>query len=81
MVIVGVLMLDGIKHIDMSDMTESFPCFLTIIMMVLTYSIADGVCFGILAFVLTKLLAGRLRDLNVTLVVLAALFILKFVFG
>ena len=81
LVIVGVLMLDGIKHIDMSDMTEAFPCFITIIMMVLCYSIADGVCFGILTFVLTKLLTGRLRDLNATLIVLAILFILKFIFG
>ncbi len=81
LVLVGVLMLDGIKHIDMDDITESFPCFVTIIMMVLCYSIADGICFGILTFVLTKLFTGRWRDLNATLVVLAVLFIINFAFG
>lgn len=50
-------------------------------MMLLCYSIADGVCFGILTFVLTKLLTGKWRDLNITLVVLAVLFVLNFVFG
>ncbi len=43
--------------------------------------IADGVCFGILTFVLTKLLTGKWHDLNITLVILAALFVLNFVFG
>ena len=81
LVIVGVLMLDGIKHIEMTDMSEAFPSFVTVIMMVLCYSIADGVCFGILTFVLTKLLTGKWRDLNITLVVLAVLFVLNFVFG
>lgn len=81
LVLVGVLMLDGIKHIDMDDITEAFPCFVTIIMMVLCYSIADGICFGILTFVLTKLFTGRWRDLNATLVVLAVLFIINFAFG
>lgn len=81
LVLVGVLMLDGIKHIDMDDITESFPCFVTIIMMVLCYSIADGICFGILTFVFTKLFTGRWRDLNATLVVLAVLFIINFAFG
>lgn len=81
LVLVGVLMLDGIKHIDMDDITESFPCFVTIIMMVLCYSIADGICFGILTFVLTKLFTGRWHDLNATLVVLAVLFIINFAFG
>ena len=81
LVIVGVLMLDGIKHIEMTDMSEAFPSFVTVIMMLLCYSIADGVCFGILTFVLTKLLTGKWRDLNITLVVLAVLFVLNFVFG
>ena len=74
-------MLDGIKHIEMTDMSEAFPSFVTVIMMLLCYSIADGVCFGILTFVLPKLLTGKWRDLNITLVVLAVLFVLNFVFG
>ena len=47
----------------------------------LASAIADGVCFGILTFVLTKLLTGKWHDLNITLVILAALFVLNFVFG
>lgn len=61
----------------MTDMSEAFPSFVTVIMMVLCYSIADGVCFGILTFVLTKLLTGKWHDLKI----LAVLFVLNFVFG
>lgn len=47
----------------------------------LASAIADGVCFGILTFVMAKLLTGKWHDLNITLVILAALFVLNFVFG
>lgn len=50
------------------------------ITMVLCYSIADGICLGILSYVLIKMLTGKWKDLNVTLYVLAVLFIINYAF-
>lgn len=61
-------------------MSEAFPAFITIITMVLCYSIADGICLGILSYVIVKLCAGKYKQLNPTLIVLALLFILNYAF-
>ena len=81
LVMVGVLMLDSIKEINLKDLSDSFPAFITMITMVLTYSIADGICLGILSYVFIKLFTGQYRQLNATLCVLSVLFILNFMFG
>ncbi len=81
LVMVGVLMLDSVKKVDLSDVSESFPAFITMLTMVLCYSIANGICLGILSYVVIKACTCRWRDLNATLVVLALLFVLKFVMG
>ena len=81
LVMVGVLMLDSVKKLNFTDITETFPAFITMITMVLCYSIADGICLGLLSYVAMKLCTFKLRDLNVTLVILAVLFVLKFAVG
>lgn len=81
LVLVGVLMLDSVKKLDLSDVSESFPAFITMITMVLCYSIADGICLGILSYVILKLCVGHWKQLNITLVTLAILFIINFVFN
>lgn len=81
LVLVGVLMLDSVKKLDLSDVSESFPAFITMITMVLCYSIADGICLGILSYVILKLCVGRWKQLNITLITLAILFIINFVFN
>lgn len=81
LIMVGVLMLDSVKKINLSDMTEAFPAFITMITMVLCYSIADGICLGILSFVVMKLCTHRWKDLNWTLCILSILFVLNFAFG
>jgi AGZA family xanthine/uracil permease-like MFS transporter len=80
LVIVGVLMMESIRKIDFSDITESLPAFLTIIMMPLCYSIAEGIVMGMLSFVLVKVLTGQWRKISVTMYILAILFILHYVF-
>jgi AGZA family xanthine/uracil permease-like MFS transporter len=80
LVIVGVLMIDSVAKIDMSDFTEALPAFITIIMMVLTYSIADGICLGILTYVIVKMCCGRFKDLSVMMYILAAFFIVMYAF-
>ena len=73
-------MFDAVKKIRFDDITEAFPAFVTIITMPLTYSIAEGIVLGILAYVLLKLLTGKYRELNLTICILSVLCILKYVF-
>ena len=81
LVMVGVLMLDAVKKINFTDVTETFPAFITMITMVLCYSIADGICLGMLSYVVMKLCCFKFKDLSITLLVLAVVFIFKFVAG
>ena len=61
LVIVGFLMVSSLLNVDFDDMTEAFPAFVTIIMMPLTYSSADGIVFVLLTYVLRKLFSGKYR--------------------
>lgn len=79
LVMVGVLMLDSVKKINLQDISESFPAFITMITMVLCYSIADGVCLGILAYVIIKICTKKWKDINLTLCILSIFFILYFI--
>jgi AGZA family xanthine/uracil permease-like MFS transporter len=78
LVLVGFFMMTPILNINFNDFTESIPAFIAIIIMPLTYSIAEGIVFGMLSYVLLKLLTGKTKDLTIVMVVLAVLFILKF---
>lgn len=78
LVLVGFFMMTPILNINFGDYTESIPAFIAIVIMPLTYSIAEGIVFGMLSFVLLKLLTGKTKDLTVVMVVLAILFVLKF---
>jgi len=79
LVLVGVLMIRTISKIDLTDITEAFPCFVTILMMPFTASIAEGIVLGMLSYVLVKLLTGRHRQVSVAMYVLAVFFVLKYV--
>ncbi len=81
LVLVGVFMMDSIAKIEMVDISEALPAFITIIMMVLTYSIADGMVMGLLCYVLIKLLCGKHKEVSLTMYILAALFLMKFIFA
>jgi AGZA family xanthine/uracil permease-like MFS transporter len=78
LVFVGCLMMAGAKDIDFDDPTEYVPAAVTIISMPLTFSIADGIAFGFVAYAGIKLLAGRWADLSLAVSLLAVLFILRF---
>lgn len=81
LVMVGVLMLDSVKKLNLGDISDAFPAFITMITMVLCYSIADGICLGILSYVIMKLCTGKHRELNATLYILSVLFVINFIFG
>tara|TARA_R110001583_G_scaffold14228_4_gene59903 strand:+ start:8296 stop:9591 length:1296 start_codon:yes stop_codon:yes gene_type:complete len=78
LVIVGLFMLSPIFKIDLNDYTESIPAFLTIIMMPLTFSIAEGIVFGMSSYVLLKLLTGRYKEVKPIMIVIVILFMIKF---
>ena len=77
---VAVLMASGLSHIDWEDITEAAPAAITALMMPLTFSIANGIALGFISYVVIKLLSGKLNDLNISLSLIAVLFILKFIF-
>ena len=78
LVLVGYFMMSPILNIHFSDYSESIPAFITIIMMPLTYSIAEGIVFGMLSYVFLKVLTGKFKDISLVMIVLAILFMLKF---
>jgi len=80
LILVGSFMMTPVTKIKWDDYSESIPVFLTIIMMPLAYSIAEGIVFGMLAFVALKLLSGRGEELSWIMYILTVLFVLKFFF-
>jgi AGZA family xanthine/uracil permease-like MFS transporter len=81
LILIGAMMMTEIAHIRFDDVTEAVPAFLTIIMMPLTYSIAQGLAFGFMSYTIIKLLAGRHADNNPVTYTLTLLFLLHFVVG
>ncbi len=79
LVIVGVLMVQAIKNINFSDISEALPAFIVILAMVLTYSIAEGIALGMLSYTFIKILTGQLKKISITLYILTVLFILKYI--
>lgn len=81
LIAVGALMLDSIRGIDFDDLTELVPAFATIVMMVFTYNIANGLTAGLVLYPIMKLLAGRPREIGGGSIVLAALCAIYNIFG
>jgi len=79
LIIVGVLMMGSVRYIRWDDPAESIPAFLTILMMPLTYSIADGLAVGLITYPLIKSFQGKFHETNIAMWILAVIFILKFV--
>ncbi|MGR6503382.1 NCS2 family permease [Shewanella sp. Koi 1] len=78
---VAILMMAGLVHVEWEDLTEAAPVVVVCILMPLTFSIATGIALGIISYAVIKLLTGRFSDLNIGVLVLAAMFIAKFIYG
>ena len=76
LVVVGALMMRGAKDLDWHRADEAIPAFLTLAVMPLTFSIANGITFGIVSYVLIKLLSGRWREPHPLMYLLALLLVL-----
>lgn len=74
---VGYFMMSPVSKIDFNKIEEAFPAFITIIMMPLTYSIADGIMFGMLSYVLVNLLTGKVKNISITMAILAVIFAIE----
>ena len=81
LLIVGMLMLSSAAKIDYADLTELVPAFLTIVVMVFTYNIANGLTAGLVIYPIMKVVAGRVREVRPGMIVLALLCALYYVFG
>lgn len=77
LILVGLFMMSPVRELDLDDYTEAIPAFLTVILMPLTYSIADGIIFGLLSYVLLKLFTGKAKVLSPLMYILAVLFAAK----
>ena len=78
LIFVGYLMLKPVTTIDFADPTEGIPAFLAIVMMPFAYSIADGIVYGILAYVILKAVTGKFKDITVVTWILFVIFVLRF---
>lgn len=74
LILVGLFMMSPIKEIELEDFTEAIPAFLTIIMMPLSYSISDGIVFGVVSYIVIKTLTGKVKDVSLTTFIVGALF-------
>jgi AGZA family xanthine/uracil permease-like MFS transporter len=78
LVFVGVLMMAPVMEINFKDPTEGIPAFMAIVMMPFAYSIAEGIIYGILTYVLLKTVTGKLKDIPAVTLILFVIFVLRF---
>lgn len=79
LVFVGALMVSSLKDIDWSDHIVVAATFITVIMMILSYSIAEGIAFGFIFYTLMMLATKRRKEVSPVMYVLAALFVINFI--
>ena len=80
LIILGLMMFKSVTELDLEDMSEAIPGFITIILMPLAYSIADGILIGIISYVVINTICGNFKKLSPGMYILAVLFILKYIF-
>ncbi|MBR1699747.1 MAG: NCS2 family permease [Bacteroidales bacterium] len=80
LIIVGVMMMHSVTRIHWDDYCKAIPAFMTIILMPLAYSISDGILIGVITYVACHAVAGRFKDISITMWILAVLFICKYIF-
>jgi len=80
LILVGTLMMPGVRAVKWDDPTESIPAFLTMVIMPLAVSITDGIAFGFMAYAALKLATGRARDAHWIVYLFAVLFLVRYAF-
>jgi AGZA family xanthine/uracil permease-like MFS transporter len=80
LILVGATMMDGVRHVRWDDVTEALPAFLAILVMPLSFSITDGIAFGLIATAVLKVATGRGRELHWLLYVIVGAFLARYTF-
>lgn len=80
LIFVGYLMMKSVTKIDFADPTEGIPAFVTIMAMPFSYSISKGIMYGVITFVICKLVGKKVKDIPVVTWILAAIFIADIIF-
>ena len=80
LIYVAILMLSGMEKLDWSDFTELLPALIMIIMIPLTFSIANGIALGFISYVVMKLFTGNIKNISSGAWFLALIFMAKFIF-
>ncbi len=81
LILVGLFMMTPVVDINYNDYTEAIPAFLTLIIMPLAYSIADGIMIGMLSWIFLKLLTLKSKEINLMTIIVGILFLLKLIIG
>ncbi|OKP97615.1 NCS2 family permease [Paenibacillus sp. P46E] len=79
LIVIGGLMVQSVREMDLSDLTELFPAFLIMVMIPFTYSIVDGMAFGFITYPIVKLAMGKGKEVPPALYGIAGLFVANFV--
>ena len=79
LVLVGVMMMGGVREIDWNDMELAIPCFLTIAMMPFAYSISEGIAFGCISYTVIKMVRGKFKDVHPVMYGISILFLIRYI--
>ncbi len=79
LIIVGYLMMKSVVTIDFNDPTEGIPAFITMVVMPFAYSIAEGISWGIISYVICNVVCGKVKKITAVTWVLFAVFIIRYV--
>ncbi|MBD5534973.1 MAG: NCS2 family permease [Lachnospiraceae bacterium] len=80
LIYVGVLMVKSFAKVDMDDLRSALPAFVALIMMPMTYSIANGIGLGCITYVIMTVCTGKYKKKDIVVTVISLLFVLKFLF-
>ena len=80
LIFVGFLMIMAVKDISFENPIEAIPAYIALLTMPLTYSISDGIAFGIISYVILHVFGGKAKEVKPLMYILAVLFILKYIF-
>ena len=81
LILVGFFMIESVLEINFSDLTDAIPAYLIVLVMPLTYSIAEGIAIGFISYTIINLLAGNAKKKNIRplMYILTILFIVKYI--
>ena len=80
LIMVGLFMMEPVLKIDLKDVTNALPAFLTIVAILSTYSISNGLMLGIISYTVLKVLTGRWKEISITMVVLTIIFVIYIIY-